>query len=779
MSPGTSQKPKELYEFGIFRVDAKKETLLRAGEPIPLTPKAFQVLLVLVRHSNEAVSKEDLMKAVWPETFVEEGNLSRNIFTLRRALGESPEDHRYIVTVPGYGYRLAENVRLIPDEQIRIVAASHSRLQVEVKEARPWKWITVGATLLLGIAVATFWLLSHRRAVLGEKDTVVLADFSNSTGDPVFDGTLRQGIAVQLEQSPFLSLISDQRIKHTLGLMGKPADVKLTPELAREVCERAGSAAVLEGSIATLGTQYVLGLRATNCSSGDLLDDEQVQVARKEDVLNALTQIATRFRKRIGESRSTLEQHNTPLAEATTPSLEALEAYSEAWRVHYSAGAASALPLFRRATQIDPNFAMAHAALGRMYADLDQSDLSAQSTTRAWALRDRASDRERFFITAGYQTLVTGNLDEARQTCEVWARTYPRDALPRTQLAGYINKFAGRYEKAASEARKAIELDPDFAIGHYNLAVNQAYLGRLHEAKDTLRRAAERRLEIDEFVMLAYELAFLQSDHDGMDREAARARERSGGENWIASREASALAYSGSLRMARSMTDRAVAAAKQAGQLERAGLWEAGAAVREALFGNAPESRARATAALRLSKDRETEYGAAFALAVAGDRSAARELADDLEKRFPEDTTIQFSYLPVLRTRLALEERDTSKSLEILQQTSPYELGVPKSTISAFFGALYPVYVRGETYLAQGRGAEAAGEFQKILDHRGIIVSDPVGVLARLQLARAFAVSGDKTRARSVYQDFFNLWKNADPDIPVLEQAKAEFAKLE
>jgi DNA-binding winged helix-turn-helix (wHTH) protein len=281
MSLSTSQKPKELYEFGVFRVDAEKETLLRAGELIPLTPKAFQVLLVLVRHSNEVVGKEDLMKAVWPETFVEEANLSRNIFTLRRALGES-EDHRYIVTVPGHGYRLAENARLIPDEEITIVAATHSKLQVEVTEAKPWKWIAAGAALLLGIAVGTFRLVSHRpAAVLSEKDTVVLADFSNSTVDPVFDGTLRQGMAVQLEQSPFLSLIPDQRIKHTLGLMGKSAEVKLTPELAREVCERTGSAAVLEGSIATLGTQYVLGLRATNCGTGDGIDDEQVQVARK------------------------------------------------------------------------------------------------------------------------------------------------------------------------------------------------------------------------------------------------------------------------------------------------------------------------------------------------------------------------------------------------------------------------------------------------------------------------------------------------------------------
>ena len=778
MSPSTSQKPKELYEFGAFRVDAEKETLLREGEAIPLTPKAFQVLLVLVRHSNEVVSKEDLMRAVWPETFVEEANLSRNIFTLRRALGESPQDHRYIVTVPGYGYRLAENAHLIQDEAITIVAASHSKLQVEVKERRPWRWIAAGGVLLLAIAIGAFWFVSHRPAVLTEKDTVVLADFINSTGDPIFDGVLRQGVAVQLEQSPFLSLMSDQRIKHTLGLMGKPRDVKLTAEVAREVCKRTGSAAVLEGSIAILGSRYVLGLRATNCRTGEVLDDEVTQVARKEDLFNGLTQIATRFRTRVGESLSTIEQHNTPLADATTPSLEALEAYSEGWRVHYSNGAASALPFFRRATEIDPNFAMAHAALGRMYADLDQSDLSAQSTTRAWELRGRTSDPERFFITAGYQTLVTGNLNEARQTCEAWARTYPRNPLPHTQLAGYISKFAGQYEKAADEARKAIEFDPDFAVGYYNLAVNLTYLGRLDEAKNTLQVAARRGLNVDEFVMLAYDMAFVQGDQAEMDREAARARERSGGETWISSKEASALAYSGRLQLARSMTDRAVAQAKQMGQQERAGLWEAGAAVREALFGNVLEARARASAALQLSKDRETEYGAAFALAIAGDRSAARELAVDLERRFPEDTTIQFSYLPVLRARLALDEGDPSKSLEILQQATAYEMGVPKSTIHALFGAFYPIYVRGETYLAQGGGA-AATEFQKILDHRGIVGSDPIGALVHLQLGRAYVLLGDKPRAKSAYRDFLTLWKGADADIPILRSAKAEYTKLQ
>jgi eukaryotic-like serine/threonine-protein kinase len=643
---------------------------------------------------------------------------------------------------------------------------------------RLWKVIVLAAVAAVALSAGGYLYL-HRAPKLTDKDTIVLTDFANTTGDSVFNGTLRQGMAVQLEQSPFLSLISDQRIQHTLRLMGRSANAQLTPELAREICERTGSAAVLEGSIATLGSQYVLGLRAKSCRTGDILDDELAQAAKKEDVLNAVTQIASKFRTRVGESLSMIQQHDTPLAEATTPSLEALEAYSEAWRVHFSSGAAPALPFFKRATEIDPNFAMAYASLGRIYADLDESDLSAESTARAWQLRDHTSEREKFFITANYDTLVSGNLEEARQTCETWIRTYPREALPHTLLSGYISKSTGQYEKAAAEAGKAIKLDPDFGIAYYSLAANDAYLNRLEEAENTLRRAAGRGLEIDEFIMLGYDVAFLKGDHAAMEREAARARERSGGEIWISNHEAFARAYSGHLQQARSLTRRAVDGAQQGGQWERAALWEAGAAVREAIFGNTPEAKKQAIAALALSSDREVEYGAAFALALSGDSSKSQALADDLEKRFPEDTCVRFSYLPALRARLALSRGNASRAIEMLQAAVPHELGVQRSTIHALFGALYPVYVRGEAYLAEGQGADAAAEFRKILDHRGIVISDPIGALAHLQLGRAYALLGDKTRAKSAYEDFLALWKDADVDVPILKQANAEYAKLQ
>src|SRR6201996_1576133 len=573
MTTSENQRVEELYEFGPFRVDPAREMLLKEGVTVPLTPKTFQILLVLVRHGKEIVTKDDLMKTVWPDTFVEEANLSRNIFMLRKALGESPQDHRYIVTVPGRGYRLAEHAQLVSNHEVRVVAAKHSKIQIQVKETKPWGWISVAVVLVLAIVAGAFRLWPHHKPVLSAKDTVVLADFVNTTGDSVFDGTLRQGMAVQLEQSPFLSLISEGRIQHTLRLMGQPADARLTPETAREVCGRTGSAAVLEGSIASIGNQYVVGLRATNCRTGDILDEEQLQAPKKEDVLNALSQLASKFRTRVGESLATVEKHNTPLAEATTPSLEALEAYSAASMVHSSSGSIAALPLFKRATEIDPGFAMAHAWLGRIYADLDESDLAAESTTRAWQLRDRASDHERFFIMAAYESLVTGNLQEARQTCESWAQTYPRDAGTHMLLSGMVNKTEGKYENSRAEAQKTIELDRNFGMGYYSLAASNAYLDLLDEAENDLRRGVGRGLETDEFVMLEYDIAFLRKDQAGMDRAAARAQGRAAGENWISGREALAFAYSGHLQQARSLSRRAVNQAKQAGQHERAGLW--------------------------------------------------------------------------------------------------------------------------------------------------------------------------------------------------------------
>ena len=390
MATLASPKEKELYEFGPFRVDADKEILLRDGEPVPLTPKAFQVLLALVRRGQEVVTKDELLSTVWPGTFVEEANLSRNIFMLRKALGETPQEHRFILTVPGRGYRFAETARLVPSQSVppqpqetTVLVARHSQLEIQIRESRLRVALALAAVAVAALGSILLWKGSHRAPPLTQRDTIVLADFANSTGDPVFDGTLRQGMAVELEQSPFLSLVSDQRIRRTLTLMGQPADTPLTPDISRQICERVGSAAVLDGSIARIGQAWVLALHARSCSTGASLDDEQVQVPRREDVLAALSQIGTRFRRRVGESTSTIENHNKPLPEATTSSLDALKAYSTAWEIHLRSGPIAAVSLLERAVELDPQFAMAWASMGRMNADLDQSDLAASNLAQA------------------------------------------------------------------------------------------------------------------------------------------------------------------------------------------------------------------------------------------------------------------------------------------------------------------------------------------------------------------------------------------------------------
>jgi eukaryotic-like serine/threonine-protein kinase len=765
---------KHVYEFSGFRLNTAERVLESAGRPISVAPKALDVLIVLVENRGRIVEKESLMREVWPGVFVEENSLAFNISVLRKIFAESSGSPRYIETVPKRGYRFIAELAEVPERDL----ASRAATSGEPMSGRFARKLIFASALFLLAAIGILITRFHRTPKLTGKDAIVLADFGNKTGDPVFDGTLRQGLAIELEQSPFLSVVSEDRVQRTLRLMRQAGEARLTPALAREVCQRIGSAVVLEGSIASVGKQYVLGLRAMDCAAGDILDDQQVQVRSKEDVLSGLTQIADRFRRRAGESSTMLTRHDVPLAEATTASLEALRAYSAAWEIHASRGATDALPLFKRAIELDPEFAMAHASLGRIYADLDQSDLSAQSIRRAWQLRDRTSDREKFFITANYQILVTGNVEEARKTGEAWARTYPRDAAPHMMLSGNVNKVPGRYEDAAAEAWKAIDLAPDFWIGYYNAAVNNAYLERFGPADRALQRAAARGLEIDEFLMLGYDIAFLRNDPAAMDQVSARARRRPGPQSWISNREASALAYSGHLQQARSMSRQAVVEARQGEQPERAALWETGAAVREALFGNASRSRESAAAALELSADRDVEYGAAFALALAGNSRLAQQIASDLEKRFPDDTPTRFTYLPVLHARLALNNREPAKAIEALQTAGPNELGAPPSMIGALFGALYPIYLRGEAYLALKRGAQAAVEFKKILDHRGIVISDPIGALARLQLGRAFVLTGEKNKAKDTYQDFLALWKDADPDIPVFRQAKAEYAKL-
>ena len=766
---------KELYEFDVFRVDAEREILLRAGDPVPLPPKAFQVLLVLIRNSQEVVTKDDLMKEVWPDTFVEEANLSRNIFLLRKALGESPQDHRYVLTVPGRGYRLAERVRLVPDREASIVAASRSKIQLEVKETHHRWWLGVAALLLLAVGAIGIWTFGDRKPRLTDKDTIVLSEFTNSTGDPVFDETLRRGLAVQLAQSPYLTLVSDERMHRTLALMGQPSNARVSPDAARAVCERTASAAVLEGSINSLGTAYVLGLRATSCRTGDVLAEEQGQAARKEDVLGILGQMASAFRQHLGESLSSITKYSMPLPDATTPSLEALRAYSLGWRsIFGAAGPAVGIPFFKRAIELDPNFATAYAMLGRTYGELGEANLSAEYTSKAYQMKERTSEPERYFITMNYEMQVTGNLEKARQAGELWVNAYPRDAHPRGLLS-FIYQSLGQMEKAIEEGRASIGLDADIVPGYANLTWAYVLSEQPQRAEEVVRQASSRGIEFPDLYILLYDIAFLKNDDEGMLRAVAMADGKPGSEHWMAARQACVLAYRGRLKEARALTRRAVLLAEKATQTDRAALYLAGLATREALFGNGKEARGAAGSAIRVSKSRDVLYGAAFAFAWTGAERQATAIIDDLEKHYPEDTFVNGIYLPTLRAILARNHQDSSRAYELLHTPGQYELSVP-GTWFGFFGMMYPTYVRGLVYREMHQDEKAAAEFKKMVDHPGFIASDPIGAVARLQLARALSTQGSREQAEVEYRNVLATWKDADPDIPIISQTRSESA---
>jgi serine/threonine protein kinase/tetratricopeptide (TPR) repeat protein len=629
------------------------------------------------------------------------------------------------------------------------------------------------AALVLYAVVFYLAPMFRTRPKLTDKDTIVLADFVNTTGDSVFDGTLRQGLAIQLEQSPFLSLISEDRIQGLLHLMNRPRDTRITPDLAHDICVRTASAAVLEGSIAPLGSQYVLGLRATSCVTGALLDEQQAQAAKKEDVLNTLSGIAGTFRTRIGESLSTIQEHSTPLPEASTASLEALKAYSEGYKMVSRSGDIAAMPYFTHAVYLDSGFAMAHARLGLGYLNSGENQRATESFVLAHGLINRVSDAEKYFIEALYDTQVTGNLVRARHTCEEGKRAYPRSNDLNGFLGAMIYPIMGDYQRALQEATAMVRVNPDFSIGYLQIAFNNSFLGHLDQSDEALREAARLHLEIPEYSVMRYGNAFLKGDKTGMEREVTLSRGNADLEDWLSNQRAFSLAYAGKLGEALIQGQHAVDLALGASRRERAAGWQIGPALWQALFGYRSRAIAGAKAALRLSSGRDVEYGAAFALALSGDTVEAERRTKDLETGFPEDTAVRFNYLPTLRA-LACLEHDPAKAVELLREASPFELGTPPSSAIAFFGNLYPIYVRGLAYLAARKGAEAAGEFQKIIDHRNIVVSDPIGSLAYLQLGRALALAGDQTRAKAAYGNFFRLWKDADSDLPLLRAAKAE-----
>ena len=607
---------------------------------------------------------------------------------------------------------------------------------------------------------------------------IVLGEFENKTGDPVFDGILREGLSVQLQQSRFLTLVSDQQVQQVLRFMNRPPETRLTRDVAQEICERTDGTAVLDGSIARMGSQYILSLNARHCRTGDILGQEQAQAASKEEVLTVLTAIAVRIRARLGESLSNIREHSTPLEKATTSSLEALKAYSASRAAVFARGFAAGIPHLQRAIAIDPEFAMAHADLGFFCWNMGQTDLGAKYVAKAYELRDRVSERERLFILFLYDRQVTGNLHKELETLESWAQTYPADFMPWSVLGGWGTQGTGQYQRGIDATEVALRINPDLTPAYGSLVAHNLGLGRFAEAAAALQRAAERKLQNPLFLVSRYYLAFLEGDEAGMKREVERAHGNLEAEDWMSHNQALVLARAGQMRNARVLWRHTIERTQQTGHLERAAIYQAAQAVCEGHVGNRDLAKESAGAAVALGQGRDVMYAAAFALALAGEFSESQRMAEDLAGRFPEDTPVQFEYLPSLRALFALEEKAPSDAVDRLQAALPYDLAMPGTAFFAKFGGLYPAYVRGLAYLEAGRGWEAAAEFQKVLDHRGIVLADPIGALAYLQLGRALAVLGETDRAIRAYQDFLAAWKHADSDIPLLKQARAEYGKL-
>jgi len=640
---------------------------------------------------------------------------------------------------------------------------------------RRWlKAIMVGVAAIILLSAAGLYWRWHRSAVLTEKDSVVLADFANSTGDPVFDDALKQGLATSLQQSPFLNILSDSKVAATLRLMGRPPDQHITGDVARELCQRAYSKAVIAGSIASLGSHYVVGLNAIDCQTGDSLAREQAQAESKEGVLTALNEAATKFRERLGESLSTIKRYDTPVTEATTTSLEALKAFSTGRKIAFTKGDAASIPYYEKAIELDPNFALVYGNLAVAYGHLGQSIRASENARKAFELGQHISEREKYRIIAFYQKYGPGDLEKSNQTCEQWEQAYPREALSHIMEADNYSMM-GQWEKAFQEAQQSVSLEPDNGYGYSNEAWSLFALNRPDEVKATVERALAHQLDSYFLRLALYQYAFLKGDQTTMKQELSWGTGRSGEEDWLLSAQSDTEAYFGRLAKAREFSERAIDSAKHADAKETAALWQANAALREVEFGNAGTGKERALAALALSTGRRVTVLVALALARAGDIAGAQRLADSLERDFPESLVTQFYWLPSIHAAIELHNNNAARTVEMLETAEPYELGQCQPLQ---VGMMYPTYIRGLAFLSARQGAEAAREFQKIIDGRGVVLNFPVGALARLGLARAYAMMGDSAKAKAAYQDFLGLWKDADADLPILKQARTEYAQL-
>jgi DNA-binding winged helix-turn-helix (wHTH) protein/tetratricopeptide (TPR) repeat protein len=766
-----------LARFGSFEVDLRERKLTKAGTRIRLQEQPLRILSLLLERQGELVTRQEIREHVWPhDTFVDfDAALNTATRKLREALNDSADNPRFVETVPRHGYRFVAPVAWVPEIQ-----------SLDPIKSGAWRhrfWFSAAALIFAGAVVVGFWLPRRAGSKITPEDTIVLADFVNKTGDTTFDDSLNTALSLSLRQSPFFKVLSDGEVAMTLRRMTRPAGTQLTTEIAREICERAGSKAYLVGSIGTLGSKYVLGLKATNCQNGDLLASEQSIAAAKENILDALDEAASRLRRELGESLASVQRFDVPLARATTPLLDALKEYSQGLKTFSENGPSSSLPYFQRALELDPNFAVDYRALGLDYSGLGEIDRAREYFSKAFQLRNHVTEWEKLAIMADYYLNVTGELDKAATTYEKWVESYPRDDGPYSTL-GIAYALQGQYEKASEITSRALQLAPSF--GSYgNLAIYEIALQRFDEGRRIINEAQAVKIDGFEFRSALYALAFLGSDSAAMTEQ----------QNWFAGKREESVglalasdteAYQGHLEKANELTTRAVESALRADNNESGAIWLVNAALRQAAFGNSAEARKAAAKALELAPASQgTKVEAALAFAMANDLARAESLAQDLRTRFPLDTQIQSLWLPAIQTQLTLGRKNRTDILNAPQSVSPIEFGAILFVTNP--SCLYSTYIRGEAYLEAGQGKLAAAEFQKILDHNGIVWNCWTGALAHLGVARANALQAKTSRAADAatrlralraYGDFLTLWKHADPEVPVYKAAKAEYASL-
>jgi DNA-binding winged helix-turn-helix (wHTH) protein/tetratricopeptide (TPR) repeat protein len=791
-----TSSPSLVYRFGVFQANLAARELRKHGVRVRLSGQPFCILSILLEERGETVTREELRQQLWPaDTFVDfEHSLNTAVKKLRAALGDTPENSRYIETVPRVGYRFVAPVQVVAEpadlQRLKRILEIELPVAAEAMDAVPdpklseisgifgqnaWKISVMAiAVVVAGLIGGIHHYRSQQARRLTDKDTIVLADFSNTTGDAIFDETLKQALSVELTQSPFLNLASDLKVSEMLRRMNHSPNDPLTREVAREVCLRLGGKAILVGSISSLGTHYLVGLQALSCASGDLLVASQVEAANKESVLKALDGVASQVRGKVGETLSSFERYDLPL-DTTTRSLEALKAFSMGLRASRESGEEEAIPFFRDAIQLDPEFALAHVSLGRAYEDVGEDRMAVEQFTKAFDFRDRLSEREKYYITTLYNESVTGDMIRAKEAGELWTRDYPRDGIAREKLATVYGEL-GEIEKANIQAQEALRLDPDSAINVFNAVTATTSLNRFDQATQILDSARKRGLEGPGIHQSAYSLAFLRGDRAEMEREVAWAAEKGDTQFVVFSEHSDSEAYYGRLQEARKLSRRAVESATRNENKEAAALCAIAAALRELEIGNISLARQGVDIALALMPSKDVKLLAALGQARSGDTAHAKALIKELESANPSNTLIKSYWLPTLEASLEVHSGNPQTAVSLLQAAAPYELAETSSVSN--LPNMYPTYVRGHAYLLAHNGRAAAAEFKKLLDHFGVVQNSILGALSRLQLARAEIMMGHIDAGQKQYNDFLTLWKDADPGIPILKQAKAEYAKL-